>query len=90
MYDPSRPWRHDRLDHIPMMPFREPNSDYRSCSTFRVKTNQSETVLYPSDGTDGKRRERMASPLILKPLALADGQAIPLIMQLKATPLDWS
>ncbi len=29
----------------------------------------------------------MASPLILKALALANGQAIPLVMQLKAMPL---
>jgi CRISPR-associated protein Cmr1 len=44
-------------------------------------------TLYPSDGSDGKRRERMASPLILRPLALADGKAIPLILWLKTPRL---
>jgi hypothetical protein len=46
-----------------------------------------DTVLYPTNDTHGKRRERMASPLILKPLALADGKAIPLILRLKTPPL---
>ncbi len=41
-----------------------------------------DTVLYPSCGPNGDSRERMASPLILKPLVLADGKAVPLIMQL--------
>jgi hypothetical protein len=47
-----------------------------------------DTALYPSNSSDGKRRERMASPLILKPLALVDGKAIPLILRLKTPPLS--
>jgi CRISPR-associated protein Cmr1 len=46
-----------------------------------------QTVLYPSNNAEGERRERMASPLILKPLGLVDGQAIPLILRLRTPPL---
>jgi CRISPR-associated protein Cmr1 len=46
-----------------------------------------DTVLYPSNGSDGKPRERMASPLILKPLALANGKVVPLILRLKTPDL---
>ncbi len=39
-------------------------------------------MLYPSNAPDGAARERMASPLILKPLALANRQAVPIILRL--------
>ena len=41
-----------------------------------------DTILYPD-----QKRERMASPLILKPLALQNGKAIPLILRLKTPAL---
>jgi CRISPR-associated protein Cmr1 len=47
-----------------------------------------QTVLYPSAGADGKKRERMASPLILKPLALQNGKAVPLILRLRTPDLE--
>lgn len=44
------------------------------------------TVLYPLVGTE--RAERMASPLILKPLALAGGKAVPIIVRLDHPPFS--
>ena len=41
-----------------------------------------DTTLYPVVG--GQRQGRMASPLILRPLALANGQAVPAILLLRA------
>jgi CRISPR-associated protein Cmr1 len=55
---------------------------------FQGQGEPSDTVLYPSNSTNGDVRERMASPLILKPLALANGQAVPLVLQLVTTPLS--
>lgn len=46
-----------------------------------------DTTLYPTNGPDDKSFERMASPLILKPLALTKDQAIPVIMRLRTLPL---
>jgi CRISPR-associated protein Cmr1 len=46
-----------------------------------------DTVLYPADDADGKKRERMASSLILRPLVLANGKAVPLIVRLKTPDL---
>jgi CRISPR-associated protein Cmr1 len=46
-----------------------------------------DTVLYPANGPDGQKRERLASPIILKPLAMASGLAIPLVMRLLTPPL---
>jgi CRISPR-associated protein Cmr1 len=45
-----------------------------------------DTVLYPANGLDGQR-DRMASPLIIKPLVLADGQSVPMIILLVTRPL---
>ena len=55
---------------------------------FKDKGDPSPDVtLCPTPGDDGKARDRMASPLVLKPLALAEGKAIPLILRLKTPPL---
>ena len=45
-------------------------------------------TLYPGNGSGNEQRDRMASPLILKPVALADGNAIPVILQLKTEQLS--
>jgi hypothetical protein len=45
-----------------------------------------DTVLYPDNDSDSGC-ERMASPLILKPLALANGKFVPLIVRLKTPAL---
>lgn len=78
--------QHARLAHIPDDAF--PRAELGLPIVFHFQ-NQGQgeppdTVLYPANGHDGQKRERMASPIILKPLALANGQAIPLIMRLVA------
>ncbi len=45
-----------------------------------------DTELYPIVG--GERRSRMASPLIIKALATADGKAVPLIVSLQTPALE--
>jgi CRISPR-associated protein Cmr1 len=81
---------HARLPHIPDDAF--PRAEFGLPIGFHFQPGQGDppdTFLYPTDGPDGKRRDRMASPLILKPLALADGkQAVPLIMRLVTDPLE--
>jgi len=87
LLDPKRPWRHGRDKAIPNDAF--PRAEFGLPIVFHFKPPQEpqDTVLYPSAGVDGKRRERMASPLILKPLGLANGNAIPLCLFLNAPPL---
>lgn len=86
-------WRsgqHGRLGNIPDDAF--PRAEFGLPIVFHFKDDfagdPKDTVLYPSNGSDGQRRERMASPLILKPLALKDGRTLPLILQLNAPPLQ--
>jgi CRISPR-associated protein Cmr1 len=88
LYDPDHPWRHDRLQHVPNHAF--PRAELGLPIVFHFKPPQEpiDTVLYPSNDSEGNRRERMASPLILKPLALANGKALPLVLRLKTPPLD--
>ena len=88
MYDARRPWRHKRLKHIPNDAFPRAEFGLPIAFHFQGQGEPPDTVLYPSNGPDGKRRERMASPLILKPLALADGEAVPLILRLRTPPLS--
>jgi CRISPR-associated protein Cmr1 len=80
---------HARLAHIPDDAF--PRAELGLPIVFHYQGqgqgDPPDTVLYPANGPDGKPRERMASPLILKPLALANGQAVPLIMRLVAPRL---
>ena len=79
--------QHARLTHIPNDAFPRAELGLPIVFHFQGQGEPPDTVLYPSNGSDGKRRERMASPLILKPLALANGEAIPHILRLKAPPL---
>jgi len=76
-----------RLAHIPDDAFPRAEFGLPIVFHFQGQGEPPDTVLYPSDGPDGEPHERMASPLILKPLALADGKAVPLIMRLAAPPL---
>lgn len=80
--------KHPRLDQIPADAF--PRAELGLPIVFHFKDSSAgephQTTLYPAD-LGGLRLDRMASPLILKPLALADGQAVPLIMQLDTPPL---
>ena len=49
-----------------------------------VKLSEDPTVLYPRVGNE--QPERMASPLIVKPLCLANGKAVPVIVRLDVPP----
>jgi CRISPR-associated protein Cmr1 len=79
---------HGRLPHIPDDAF--PRAELGLPIVFHFKDDRAgdprDTVLYPPKGSDGQPGQRMASPLILKPLALANNKAIPLILRLK-TPV---
>lgn len=73
--------QHPRLHHVPDDAFPRAEFGLPIVFHFKDQGEPPDTVLYPSGA------ERMASPLILKPLALANGRAVPLIMQLVAPPL---
>jgi CRISPR-associated protein Cmr1 len=45
-----------------------------------------DTTLYPK--VHGRRFERMASPLIIKALGLADGRAVPIVLRLRTPTLE--
>jgi CRISPR-associated protein Cmr1 len=81
--------RHARLPRIPEDAF--PRAELGLPIVFHFQDEQNgeppDTVLYPDNDSEGKKRERMASPLILKPLALQSGKAIPLILRLKTPAL---
>lgn len=84
----QRSRRHGRLHCIPDDAF--PRAEFGLPIVFHFPPQQGEprdTVLYPSAASNGKPRERMASPLILKPLALASGKAVPLIIRLHTPEL---
>jgi CRISPR-associated protein Cmr1 len=76
--------QHARLADIPDDAF--PRAEFGLPIVFHFKDERDDdppdTVLYPSGA------ERMASPLILKPLALANGTAVPLILRLVTPPLE--
>lgn len=78
-----------RQPHIPDDAF--PRAELGLPIVFHFKDEQQgdplDTVLYPDNDSEGKRRERMASPLILKPLALQSGKAVPLILRLRTSAL---
>jgi CRISPR-associated protein Cmr1 len=81
--------RHARLPRIPDDAF--PRAELGLPIVFHFQDEQNgephDTVLYPDNDSEGKRRERMASPLILKPLALQNGMAVPLILHLQTPAL---
>lgn len=80
--------RHARLTHIPDDAFPRAELGLPIVFHFQGQGEPPDTVLYPASAANGDSRERMASPLILKPLALANGKAVPLIMQLVTLPLS--
>jgi CRISPR-associated protein Cmr1 len=75
--------KHSRLPHIPDDAFPRAELGLPIVFHFQEQGDPSDTVLYPANDSEGKKRERMASPLILKPLALANGKFVPLIVRLK-------
>jgi CRISPR-associated protein Cmr1 len=74
------------MPHIPDDAFPRAELGLPIVFHFKDRIDPPDTVLYPGDGPEGKR-ERMASPLILKPVALQNGQFVPVIVQLKTPPL---
>jgi CRISPR-associated protein Cmr1 len=71
---------HQRLSQIPADAFPRAEFGLPIVFHFQGRGEPPDTTLQPV--VDGAGQERMASPLILKPLALADGQAVPIIVPL--------
>lgn len=68
--------QHGRLAHIPDDAFPRAELGLPIVFHFQGQGEPPDTVLYPLGA------ERMASPLILKPLALGNGKAVPLVVHL--------
>jgi CRISPR-associated protein Cmr1 len=77
--------RHRRQDHMPAGAFPRAELGLPIVFHFQGRGEPKLTILYPR--VNGAHADRMASPLILKPLALADGRAVPLIMRLQTPRL---
>ncbi len=84
----QRSAQHARVSQIPDDAFPRAELGLPIVFHFQGQGEPQDTVLYPSAGPDREKRERMASPLILKPLALQDGKATPLILRLKTELLS--
>lgn len=82
----QRSSQHSRLENIPDNAFPRAELGLPIVFHFKDEGEPRDTVLYPAPGPEGSR-ERMASPLILKPLALGNGKFVPLIVRLKTAPL---
>jgi CRISPR-associated protein Cmr1 len=76
---------HRRMDHIPADAFPRAELGLPIVFHFQGEGEPPDTTLYPR--VDRQRKDRMASPMILKPLALTDGRAVPLILRLRTPPL---
>jgi CRISPR-associated protein Cmr1 len=83
----QRPTRHPRLTAIPDDAFPRAELGLPMVFHFQGQGEPPQTELYPLN-QDGSAGERMATPLILKPLAMADGTAVPLLMRLVTKPLS--
>src|SRR6185437_14498269 len=66
---------HQRLEQVQADAFPRAEFGLPMVFHFQGRGEPPDTTLQPVVG--GEARERMASPLILKPLALADGQTVP-------------
>jgi CRISPR-associated protein Cmr1 len=77
---------HQRLAHIPADAFPRAELGLPIVFHFRGRGElKHDAILYPR--VDGQRRDRMGSPLILKPLALSGGGAVPIVVRLHSPPL---
>lgn len=83
----NRHSQHQRMQNIPDNAFPRAELGLPIVFHFKDQGEPPDTVLYPDNDSEGKRRERMASPLILKPLALQSGKAVPLILRLRTLAL---
>ena len=75
------------MEHIPNDAFPRAELGLPIVFHFQGQGEPPDTVLYPDNDSEGRKRERMASPLILKPLALQSGESVPLILRLKTPAL---
>lgn len=73
---------HQRLSSIPANGFPRAELGLPIVFHFQGRGEPPDVTLYPQSEPGGTSRERMASPLILKPLALGNNQAIPVIVRL--------
>jgi CRISPR-associated protein Cmr1 len=80
--------KHSRLTHIPDDAFPRAELGLPIVFHFQEQGDPPDTVLYPDNDSKGQKRERMASPLILKPLALTNGKFVPLIVRLNTLALN--
>ena len=87
LWDEKKPWSHDRLEHIPNDAFPRAELGLPIVFHFQGQDEPPDTVLYPNKNSVGENRERMASPLILKPLVLHNGKSVPLILRLQTAAL---
>lgn len=78
--------RHSRIPDIPDDAFPRAELGLPIVFHFKDRDDPPDTVLYPGGGPEGQR-ERMASPLILKAVALQNDQFVPAIVRLKTPPL---
>ncbi len=72
---------HERLARVPADAFPRAELGLPIVFHFQGRGEPADTTLQP------RNAERMASPIILKPLALADGRAIPIILPLQTPAL---
>lgn len=78
--------RHPRMAQIPNNAFPRAAFGLPIVFHFKDKGDPPDTVLYPAAGPEGPR-ERMASPLIIKPVALQNSRFAPIIVHLKSPTL---
>jgi CRISPR-associated protein Cmr1 len=78
--------QHARMQNVPDDAFPRAELGLPIVFHFKDEGEPPDTVLYPAAGPEGKR-DRMATPLILKPLALANGKFVPVIVRLKTARL---
>lgn len=82
----SRSARHSRMPTIPNNAF--PRAEFGLPIVFHFKDNgdPKDTELYPV--TEGQKKTRMASPLILRPMICKNGEVLQLIFKLKTAIPD--
>jgi CRISPR-associated protein Cmr1 len=83
-----RAGKHQRLEHVPNDAY--PRAELGLPIIFHFapqpQGNPEDTELYPV--VDGQRRTRMASPVILRPLGLGSGKAVPMVAALRTPVLE--
>jgi len=83
----QRHFGHQPLSRIPSHAFPRAEFGLPIVFHFKDKGDPQDTVLYPGPGSNGSPRDRMASPLILKAVALQNGRYVPMIVCLRVPEL---